>query len=148
MFSNNLGIIIGGLAPAFLFGVFAILTKASTQYNLGSSFFIIIVGIACVILGLGTIPIFADNLGKLSVMGIFFAGLGGLAWGLGMLLVNVAIAKFNTPISLLAPIYNMNTLVSILLGLWIFAEWKSISMPKLMLGSFLITLGGVILSKA
>lgn len=148
MLTNNLGIIIGGLAPALLFGVFAILTKASTQYNLGSSFFIIIVGIACIVLGLGSVPIFADNLGKLSLMGVLLAGLGGLAWGLGMLLVNVAIAKFDTPISLLAPIYNMNTLVSILLGLWIFAEWRHVSMPTLMLGSFLITLGGVILSKA
>ena len=148
MSSNTLGLLIGGLAPALLFGVFAILTKASTQHNLGSSFYIIIVGISCIILGLGSIPFFSENLGKISPQGIMFAGLGGLAWALGMFLVNVAIARFNTPISLLAPIYNMNTLVSIVLGLWIFAEWRNVSMPKLMLGSFLITLGGVILSRA
>jgi uncharacterized membrane protein len=148
MSSNTLGLLVGGLAPALLFGVFAILTKASTEHNLGSSFYIIIVGISCIILGLGSIPFFNENLGKISPQGIMFAGLGGLAWALGMFLVNVAIARFNTPISLLAPIYNMNTLVSIVLGLWIFAEWRNVSMPKLMLGSFFITLGGVILSRA
>lgn len=148
MSSNTLGLLVGGLAPALLFGVFAILTKASTQYNLGSSFYIIVVGISCIILGLGSVPFFSENLGKISPQGTIFAGLGGLAWALGMFLVNVAIARFDTPISLLAPIYNMNTLVSIVLGLWIFAEWRNVSMPKLMLGSFLITLGGVILSRA
>jgi drug/metabolite transporter (DMT)-like permease len=148
MSSNTLGLIIGGLAPALLFGVFAILTKASTQYNLGSSFYLVAVGISCVILGLFSIPILPNNISKLPLQGIAFAALGGLAWGLGMLLVNVALSRFNTPISLLAPVYNMNTLVSIVLGLWIFAEWRNVSMPTLMIGTFLVTLGGIILSRA
>ncbi|ELR96314.1 hypothetical protein [Gloeocapsa sp. PCC 73106] len=148
MSNSTLGIIIGGLAPALLFGVFAILTKASTQYNLGSSSYIILVGIACIIIGLFSAPILNQNIFNLSLQGIAYAGLGGLAWALGMLLVNLALAKFNTPISILSPIYNMNTLVSVLLGLWIFSEWRNVSMPTLMLGSFLITLGGIIVSRA
>lgn len=148
MSNNTLGIIVGGLAPALLFGSFAILTKASTRHNLDSSSYIILVGIACIVIGFFSWPVLNQNLPKLSWQGMMLASLGGLAWALGMLLVNVALSKFDTPISILTPLYNMNTLVSVLLGLWIFAEWSSVSMPTLMLGSFLITLGGIIISRA
>lgn len=146
--NNLLGILIGGLIPALLFGLFAILTKASTQQELNTSIYIITVGFACIILGLLSLPLLSDSPGKISPVGVTYAACGGLAWAGGMVLVNVALSRFQAPIALLAPLYNMNTLVAVLLGLWIFAEWRGVSTPTLMLGAFLITLGGIIVSKA
>jgi hypothetical protein len=41
----------------------------------------------------------------------------GLTWGLGSAGVAFALMRFHTPISVLSPLFNMNTLVKVLLSL-------------------------------
>src|SRR5688500_18601558 len=102
MSNSTLGNLIGGLAPALLFGLFAVFTKASSQHLLATS---------------------------------------------PMLLVSFALLKLRTPISVLAPLYNMNTLVAVILGLWIFAEWRDVQALPLILGTAMITMGGIIVAR-
>jgi len=70
----------------------------------------------------------------------------GLAWGAGVVLVAIAINNYKTPLSDLAPLYNMNTLVTVVGALFIFSEWKDVNAMRLVLGSLLIIGGGVLVS--
>jgi len=56
------------------------------------------------------------------------------------------LVKHDAPISIIVPLFNMNSLVSVLLGLWIFAEWRDVNTVKLLAGTVLITAGGTLVA--
>jgi transporter family protein len=70
----------------------------------------------------------------------------GLSWGSGSVLVAIAINNYKTPLSVLAPLYNMNTLVAVVGALFIFSEWRDVNVVRLIIGSLLIIGGGVLVS--
>ena len=49
----------------------------------------------------------------------------------------------NSTLSKLAPLYNMNTLVVVLLALVVYAEWRDVHLAKLLAGAALVVLGGL-----
>jgi uncharacterized membrane protein len=67
---------------------------------------------------------------------------------LGTGLILLAFDRFGASVSQLAPLYNMNTLVVVLLGLLIFSEWKQVRPVPLLIGSLLIVLGAVFVARA
>ncbi len=77
-----------------------------------------------------------------------FAIISGTLWALGTTLVNYSILKFGTPIAILTPIYNMNTLVAVFGGMLLFAEWKTVQSLPIFIGLVLVFCGGVLLSKS
>lgn len=144
--NQNLGILLGGVLPALLFGFFAITMKAGATYKISTPFYLVLIGLSIALLGVLSWNYFPRS--SYSPLGIVFMVVAGLLWGLGTLFVNFAIIKFNTPISLLVPLYNTNTLVAVLGGLLIFQEWRSVNSYPLFIGTFLIVVGSMILSKA
>ena len=148
MTNSPLGLLVGGVVPALLFGLFAIFTKASSQHFLASSPYLIVLGLSIALVGVASGPILGTGIGNLTSKGIGFGMLAGILWGLGMLLVSIALNRLGTPISVLTPLYNMNTLVAVLLGLWIFSEWKEVQALPLILGAVLITAGGILVARA
>lgn len=50
--------------------------------------------------------------------------------------------------SKLVPFFNMNTLVSVALILWIFAEWQSVNVLKFLIGVIFVVLGGTLVALA
>ena len=44
--------------------------------------------------------------------------------------------------------YNTNTLVAVLGGMILFAEWKIVSAVPVLIGTTLVVLGGIFLAKA
>ena len=62
--------------------------------------------------------------------------------------VVIALTKYDASISQLVPLYIMNTLFTVLLGLLIFSEWATVSSPKLIVGSILIVIGGTLAASA
>ena len=68
--------------------------------------------------------------------------------GIGAGLVALAVVRFAAPISKLAPLYNTNTLVTVLLGLWLYAEWQEVNTAKLLLGSALVVTGTVLVGQS
>ncbi len=71
-----------------------------------------------------------------------FAFLGGFTWAIAAGLVAFALSKYGLPISKLVPLYNMNTLVAVLIGRVVFSEAKDMNTTKLIIGSILIVMGG------
>jgi len=78
--------------------------------------------------------------------GLTLAIFSGALWALGMLMVALAIANKGN-ISKLAPIYNTNTLIAVLLGLIFLKEIPAGSeMLKVISGAVLIVIGAVLVS--
>jgi transporter family protein len=72
----------------------------------------------------------------------------GSLWALGSGCVVIALYRYEAALSKLAPLYNTNTLVAIVLSLIIFAEWQQVDLVKLLGGAVLIVLGGILVSLA
>lgn len=144
MSQTQLGILVGGLIPAFLFGIAGLCQKLSNQHGISTGVYVVCVGMGVVIVGVG-LCIFNGSQ-TLSVKSAIPAVVMGIAWGAGVLLVALAINNYKAPLSVLAPLYNMNTLVTVLGALFIFSEWKDVNVIKLIIGSILIVGGGVLVS--
>jgi len=146
MNAQTMGIIIGGIIPAVLYGVSGVFSKASTKAGIGLGIYLFIIGIAITIVGAGFYIVNPDK--TLSIRsGMHAAGLG-LTWGLGTGLVAIGLTKYAAPLGKLAPLYNMNTLVAVLLALWIFSEWQQVRVPQLLIGAAFIVVGGTLVSRA
>ncbi len=144
MTQAQLGILIGGIIPALLFGTAGVFQKVSSQQNIASGIFLASVGVGAFFTGLavmiqqGTFDIQWKQCWPALSM--------GLTWGIGTMLVVYAISHYQMPIAKLAPLYNMNTLVTVLVALVIFNEWKDVNTVKLIIGSILIIGGGILVS--
>jgi uncharacterized membrane protein len=78
--------------------------------------------------------------------GLTLALIAGAIWALGMLMVALAIAK-KGDISKLAPIYNTNTLIAVLLGILFLKEIPTGSeIIKVISGAVLIVIGAILVS--
>ncbi|MDD5103282.1 MAG: hypothetical protein PHX93_02680 [Candidatus Peribacteraceae bacterium] len=140
------GLIIGGLLPALLYGASAIFQRGSTGLGIGIGPFLIAAGIAVLLTGMALL--WLDPGRAWSVRSAALAMGSGTAWGIGTSLVAVALVRYGIPLGKLVPLYNMNSLVAVTLALVIFAEWKQVKVPQLLIGSMLIVMGGTLVSKA
>jgi uncharacterized membrane protein len=64
------------------------------------------------------------------------------------MLVVVALNNLKTPLAKLAPLYNMNALVAVLLGLVLFGEHAEVSVVRLLAGAALIIGGATLVASA
>ncbi len=148
MSQKFLGMLIGGIIPALFYGLFAITMKAGSQYKISTSSYLMIIGLVIFITGILIRPLVTNSDAKETLSGISFSIISGLLWALGTALVNYSIVKFDTPIALLTPLYNMNTLVAVLGAMIIFAEWKTVQSLPVFLGTVFVVCGGILLSKS
>ena len=148
MSQHALGIIAGGLAPALFYCVFPIFMKYSSQHQLSPGALLLCIGIAVSILGGLVLWAWEGSVGTITMKGTVFGLLAGICWGLGALGVSIAVSRFGTPVSLLTPIFNTNTLIAVLLGLVVFSEWKTVQLSWLLGGTALIVAGSIVISRA
>ena len=146
MSSKAMALLIGGFLPAFIYGGSAIFQKFSTNLGISISTYLIAVGVGVVVAGLGFY--FFGDTAPFSIKASSFAGLFGLTWGIASGLVAYSLLHFKIPISQLVPLYNMNTLIAVLLALVIFSEWRDLHTVKLIAGSVLIVIGAIFVANA
>lgn len=142
---QTLGILVGGLVPALGYSIFAIGTKLAAQAGLGAGPLLVLTGFACVATGAGfwwLLPSAIDL--RSATWGL----MAGFAWAIGSGFVSFALLKWNVPISKLNPIYNTNTLITVVLGLVIFSEWKQAAPLPLLGGAVLILAGSLLVSSS
>ena len=144
MTQAQLGILIGGIIPALFFGISGICQKWSTQYGITTGAYLVSVGIG--VLCVGAVLCVYNSEQQYSLASVVPSVALGVFWGLGILLVAIAIGKYGAQLSILAPLYNMNTLVAVVGALFIFSEWKDVNLVKLGFGTTMIILGGVLVS--
>lgn len=140
-------VVLGGLIPAVLFGLSGALQKGATGAGLGLATYLLCVGAGVVAVGAAfwaAMPTEHAATGK----GVGLAVALGVCWAGGSGLVAIAILKHGGRIAQLAPLYNTNTLVTVLLGLVVFSEAASLDVPRLVLGALLIIAGSVLAATA
>lgn len=138
------GLIIGGLIPALLFGVNGVLAKAGTQAGIGLGIYLLIIAFGVALTGV--LFLFIDPSRALSTKAAWFTLAMGVTWGLGVGLVGIGLVRYGTPLSKLVPLYNMNTLVAVVIALWVFAEWQNVQALKLIVGALFVILGGTLVA--
>jgi len=146
MSSQLTGMLIGGIVAALFFGLSAVFAKATMKAGIGLGPYLISNGLGFIIVGIFFWSIFPDT--TISIQSGFMALIMGALAGIATGLVAVALLHYNIPLGKLVPLYNMNTLVAVLLALWLFAEWKHVHTMQLVIGSALIVVGGTLVARA
>jgi len=149
-----LGLIVGGIIPAFGFGLVGIFTKVSTSYGLAVPLFLTILSISASITTIfASVTIFGYPVSDLkplsmSSYGVAFAVIAGSLWSLSMLCFSYGLSKLSMPISVLSPVTNLNLLVSIILGVLLLKENNGIIATKFILGSALMVCGATLIARS
>ena len=146
MSSQVTGIILGGIAPAFLLGVFAILQKLSM--NTGAAIGTYLLFVAAGVLLVAVALLLLGHRGGVSTASIGASLATGVVWAIAVTLIAVAQSTYGARVSTLVPLFNMNTLVAVLLGFLVFAEWRGVHVPRLALGTVLVVVGGTLVATA
>ncbi len=146
MTTKMTALLVGGIFPAVIFGISALFQKYSTNEGISIPIYLLAVGVGVAIAGLGFY--YFDETIKVSFKSFSYAGIFGLLWGIASGLVAYSLLHYSVPISQLVPLYNMNTLVAVLLALVVFSEWKDMNAAKLLSGAALIIAGGVLVANS
>jgi uncharacterized membrane protein len=141
-----MGIIIGGLVPAVLYGISITLQKAGTRAGIGMALLMMFVSAGVFLSSCAMYIAMPDK--TVNVRSAFLSIMMGVCWALGTGAVAFAMVKFNVPVSKVVPLYNMNTLIAVLLGFLIFAEWKNVNIIQLLIGAILVVAGGTLVARA
>jgi uncharacterized membrane protein len=139
MKSNTLALLIGGVLPAFLLGLSSIFQKTGNRAGIGTGPYLVVVGVVVLVIGLVITLVQRDlSWNRTSVL---HSALGALLWGGGMFCIATALGRYNAQISQLVPLYNMNTLVAVGVGLVALGEWKSVH-PAMIAAATVFTIAG------
>ena len=146
MSSKSTALLLGGFLPAIIYGGSALFQKASTSLGISLSAYLVATGLGVALVGLGFY--FFENTFSFTTKSGLYAGAFGLTWGIASGLVAYTLLHFKIPIAQLVPLYNMNTLVAVILALIVFSEWKELHAIQLLSGSALIVAGAVLVANS
>ena len=132
--------------PGIIFGLTNTLVKASTEKGISIPFYVICTGAGTLLIGAIMLMVMKDT--KVSLASGGYAFTAGALWAAGVSGLLIALPNYDASISIITPLFNMNTLVTVALGLWLFSEWQTVKVPQLLLGSLLIVIGGAVVAKA
>jgi glucose uptake protein GlcU len=144
MNSNYIGMIVGGIVPAVIFGLGGIFVKASNQEGISINYLILFSGMGALSISILAFMLFGEK--SMSVKSCIYAFLVGATWALGVFLVTMALIKYNTPMSIISPLNCTACFVTVLLALIIFSEWKNLHIIRLVVGTVLIVVGAILVS--
>lgn len=140
------GLLIGGAVPALAFGVGALFQKQSNDIGIGQTYYLLFFSLGLLASATLAYFIFADN--KFSIPAGGFAAVHGLLFGIGFVALAMGLTLYQQPISKLVPLVNMSTLVTVVLGLIVFAEHEKLEVGNLLIGAGFIVFGGILVSRA
>lgn len=123
-----------------------IFMKASTDSGIGIAYYLFCSALALIILGLIIMIFWPDK--NISWQSGGFAFGATFLWGCGVACITIALQHFGAPLSKITPLFNVNTLFTVLLALIIFAEWQQVKSLQLIAGSVLIVAGSVLVTRA
>lgn len=145
--TSYLALLIGGVLPACLWAVAAILQKLSTQHDLGPGPFLAAFGAMVLAVGLALSGLQRGG-GEVSWPGLRYAMASGLAYALATGLISFALLRFGIPISKLAPVLGCNVLVTVLIGIFLLGEGADFNIWKAVGGTGVVLLGLALVTSA
>jgi uncharacterized membrane protein len=142
MSKQSIAILVGGLLPALLYGVAGVLQKTASKTGIGPGPYILIIGVVAAIIG-GIITLVSRDTSVTWSGGAQTAGFA-ILWSAAIVSIMLALGRYEGPVSAIVPLYNMNTLIAVLLGLLVFGEWEGVNHWRLIAGAVLIVAGGAL----
>jgi uncharacterized membrane protein len=143
---ETLGLVLGGVLPAFLFAIDGVSSKAAARTGMSWAPFMIATGLTIALAGV--VALYFDDERRFTPGGAGFAILKGAVWALGSILVVVALTRFGAPLAKLAPLYNMNALIAAALALVLFREHTQVDTVRLLGGALLVVGGAALVATA
>ncbi len=140
------GLLIGGVLAAFLFGLSGVLQKVSNQHGISLGPYMVFTGVAITLIG--AVFWLTSREGTFNLMSGGMAASFGTLWALGTICIAVALVKYNASISQLVPLYNMNTLIAVAIGLLALGEYRTVDIRYLIPGAIAIVIGGWLCGRA
>ncbi|MBI3035151.1 EamA family transporter [Candidatus Woesearchaeota archaeon] len=134
-----------GIVAAICFGINTVIFKIAIQKgNLNPAYASLIFGV-----GISTVFLFyyfaKPNL-QFELKSTLLALIAGVIWAIGFLAIAVAIANKGN-VAQLAPIYNANTIIAVILGIILLKEVPNMSqMIRIIIGTLMIVGGAVLVS--
>lgn len=144
MTNQTLSILIGGVLAAVLLGISGVFQKIAQGMSQGP--YLVVVGLVICLVGGIWWAVTRESAWNLPAVG--YSSLFALFWALATGCIAIGLAKYGGSISQLAPLYNMNTLVAVLIGLFLMGEWKQVDPIRISIGAVLIVAGGIVASRA
>ena len=141
-----IGLLIGGVFPAITFGVSNLFMKVAAREQISIAFYMIVTGISVIILGFVWMVVTNDR--SVSLKSGVAVATAAILWGIGASGAMYALRFYHVPIGKIAPLFNANSLITVLLALWIFSEWQHINVSRLILGTLLIVVGSTLVARA
>ncbi|PIR54045.1 hypothetical protein COU75_02600 [Candidatus Peregrinibacteria bacterium CG10_big_fil_rev_8_21_14_0_10_42_8] len=141
-----LAILLGGIIPAICFGLTGVFAKASTNTGIDIATYLLCVGATVLIDGI--ILSFFVTQRSYNIASCMYAAVVGLVWGVGIALFGYVLLAHKASVSAIVPFHGVSVLVAVLIALVVFAEWKTVNVPLLLLGSVFMVIGGVLVSRA
>ncbi|MFO0797946.1 MAG: hypothetical protein U0804_10745 [Gemmataceae bacterium] len=145
MSNATLGLLVGGLVPAVCFGLSGAVQKGAAG-GIATGPYLVVIGLVVAAAGAAVTAVERDA--TATPAGAGYAALFGLLWAAGVGAIAVALGRFEARISQLVPLYNMNTLVAVAVGLVALGEWQTVQPGRLALAAALVVAGGVLAATA
>ena len=143
---DRLGLVmIGGLLPAFAFGLSAIFQKGAVQAGMGAGTSLVFTGAVMVLGGLALRPVLGEaSWGGFAAMAL--ALMGAALFTLASGAINFALVRLAAPVSLVAPITVISSLVTVVAGFAVFREYEGVRAWQLMGGALLVVGGAALVA--
>ncbi len=137
--------IVYGIIAAIFFGINTIILKIAIQKgNLNPAYASLSFGIGIVITFL--IYYFINPNWQFEWKSTSIAVFAGVTWAVGMLAVAIAISQKGN-VAQLAPVYNTNTIIAVILGIILLKEIPDMSqIIRIVIGAVMIVVGAVLVS--
>ena len=134
-----------GIVAAICFGINTILYKiASQKGNFSPAFGSLVFGIGILIAFL--VYFFAKPSLQFEWKSTILAIAAGIIWAIGFLAIAIAISQ-KGEVAKLAPLYNANTIIAVILGIVLLKEVPDMSqMIRVVIGAVMIVVGAVLVS--
>ena len=137
-------VVIGGLIPAFAFGTAAIFQKGAVLAGMGAGSYLAFMGLAMLVCGLLLRPLMNET--GWGGAGIPLVLIAGLLFAIASGAIAFAMQRLAAPVSLIAPITVISTLVTVVLSFVVFREYESVSPIKVIGGALLVVAGAALVA--
>lgn len=146
MSSKLLALFIGGIVPAIGLGIGALFQRYAGEAGMATGPFLIVTGAVVAVVGM--FFCFTEQDLGFSAQGAFYTLLFAVCWGISSGSISYSLRKMGASLSQIVPLYNMNTLIAVLIAIIVLAEWRTIHVPQILLATILIIAGGILASRA
>jgi len=131
-----------GILAAISWSIYVILLKIALR-SLPLKVAIVAMSAGIFLASLLTFLIIKENITNIDIKNLILVFISGILWFLGIFIVNYALKK-GLNLSVMAPIYNINTILVVLLAIAILHE--NVIYWKVILASILVTIAAILIS--